>query len=372
MTLRRTVWGLVVAAALVALGLWVYSQGEWVEVELTVGYRGEAARNPYLAAGRFLRRMGIPARELGRRGLLEGPPADGDVLVAAGGRHGVAEPLVEDLLAWAAAGHHLVVRAAPGGDAGAADPLLDALGVATQHYERVADPGASSLWLDGRDLEARFTAPVRLAATAGLAVLGSDDYGPLALQGPWGRGRVTVLAGFGPFTNRHLGAHDHAELLLRLVAPAGGVPVVGFSLEEEMPGLLTWLWRRIPEALLSLGLLGLLFMWRRGHRFGRIAPLPPSGRRSLLEHMDAAGWFLWRRGLGGRLLEAVRDALLRRAAERVPGLGRRPYAEQVRLIARMSGLSQREVETALALPAGPTAQELVRRAATLENIRKKL
>lgn len=372
MTVRYVAWGLVTVLALGALGLWLYNQGEWVEHELTVGYQGEAARNPYLAAGRLLRRMGVPAAELPRRDWVEGPPPTLDVLVIASERHALTGPWLEQLLAWVQEGGHLMVRATTRRDEGEPDALLTALGVASHHYDDATGSGPVTLRVAGAELAAEFQAAVRLTAETDFTSLGEDDRGSLGLAARVGRGRVTVLAGFGPFTNRRIGDHDHARLLLALVAPEGRSPVVGITLDEDMPGLMAWLWQRIPEALVSLGLLTVLALGWRGHRFGRLAEMPPPARRSLLEHIEAGGWFLWRRGHGRHLLEALRAALIRRAAGRMGGIADRPHGEQVRLIARMSGVPAREVAAALALPPTLDARTFTRQAAALETIRKKL
>ncbi len=366
---RVMAWGVVLVVSLGVLGLWLYNQGEWVDVEVDTGLRGEAAGNPYLAATRLLDRMGVPARRLPAHPWEQGPPATVDVLVLAGPRHGLAGPLLGPLLDWVSAGGHLVVPAAAGaGD----DPLLAALGLDARHDLDSGVPGAVSVALEGVVLEAAFPGSTRLAGGAGYRTLAADAHGPLVLRGPMGRGRVTALATLGPFTNRRLGRHDHAELLVRLLAPGGTAPRVALAGDAGMPGLATWLWRRIPEALLSLALLGVLFLWWRGYRFGRLAGPPQAARRSLLEHIEAAGWFLWRRGRADGLLEAGRRALVARAAVRTGALGRRSHAEQVHLIARMSGLPEGRVAAALEPLRHPTPREFLARVADLEAIRKKL
>ncbi|MDZ7751373.1 MAG: DUF4350 domain-containing protein [Gammaproteobacteria bacterium] len=377
MSPRMVAWGLVLVlslgalGALGALGLWVYNQGAWVEIEVETGPRGEAARDPYLAATRLLGRMGVPVRRLRAHPWGEGPPAEVDVLVVAGPRPGLAGPLLAPLLDWVSGGGHLVVPAPAGGDDDA-DPLFAALGLGSHRADDTTSPGAVTMALDGAVLKAEFRGTTRLAGGAGYRDLAADVYGALVLEGRVGRGRVTALATLDPFTNRRLGEHDHAELLVRLLAPGGTAPRVAFARDPGMPGLAAWLWQRIPETLLSLALMAALFLWWRGHRFGRLAGAPEAPRRSLLEHIEAAGWFLWRRGRAEGLLEAQRRALVARAAGRAGGFGRRPHDEQVRMIARMSGLPGPQVAAALEPLRRPSPQEFVERVATLEAIRKRL
>lgn len=379
MSPRVVAWGLVLAVSLGVLGLWLYNQGEWVEVEVNTGLRGEAAHDPYLAANRLLGRMGVPVHRLIAHPWEQGPPATVDVLVLAGPRHGLAGPLLGPLLDWVSAGGHLVVPA-PAGTDDDADPLFAALGLSSrQGQDTGADmgedsgaPEAIAVALEGVVLEAEFGAAAPIAGEAGYRILAADAHGALVLRGPVGHGRVTALASLYPFTNRRLGRHDHAELLVRLLAPGGTAPRVAFAGDTGMPGLGTWLWQRIPETLVSLAFLGVLFLWWRGYRFGRLAGPPEAARRSLLEHIDAAGWFLWRRGRADHLLDAGRRALVARAADRMGGAGRQPHADQVRIIARMSGLPARQVAASLEPLRHPSPREFVERVADLEAIRKRI
>ncbi len=371
MSLRMVAWGLVLVVSLGVLGLWVYNQGEWVEVEVETGLRGEAGRDPYVAATRLLERMGVPTRRLLAHPWQEGPPAAVDVLVLAGPRSGLAGPLLTPLLDWVAAGGHLVVPA-PAGAGAAADPLFSALGLSARQEPDSKAPEITSVVLEGVVLETEFRTTTRLADGAGYHPLAADGHGALMVRGPLGRGRVTALTALDPFTNRRLGRHDHAELLVRLVAPDGTAPRVALAMDPGMPGLAAWLGQRIPETLVALAVLALLFLWRCGHRFGRLARPPETGRRSLLEHIDAAGWFLWRRGRAEGLLGAARRALVGRAAGRIGGLGRRPHAEQVRTIARMSGQPVERVAAALEPLTRLSSAEFVERVASLEAIRKRL
>ncbi len=74
-------------------------------------------------------------------------------------------------------------------------------------------------------------------------------------------------------------------------------------------GIVPLLVRNAGLVLLAGLLLLTLWLWRVGGRFGPLESEPPHGRRSLREHLEAAGTFLWRRRAGGAMLTAVRQRL---------------------------------------------------------------
>lgn len=103
----RTPVRLGIVALVLVLGLLPgcsWQKPEYEEKEIPLGYRGEAKVKPFLAAARFLRRMGLPVEECFSLVKLPGPdtvlllPAEGDRTTSAAQR----------LAAWVMEGGHVV------------------------------------------------------------------------------------------------------------------------------------------------------------------------------------------------------------------------------------------------------------------------
>ena len=123
----KTALGYLSAFALLeALGIYVVDNYERVRVPEWVGYSGEAYRNDFLAAQRFVTAMGREARGVetlyGEPAL---PPPDATILVS--GDRRLMSPLQHArLLDWVKSGGDLVVTV---GEDVAKDPVLKAIGV---------------------------------------------------------------------------------------------------------------------------------------------------------------------------------------------------------------------------------------------------
>ncbi len=132
-----------------------------------------------------------------------------------------------------------------------------------------------------------------------------------------------------------------------------------------------WLWLRFPDALLGIALSLLVLAWIGMRRFGPLLPEPSTERRSLLEHVDASGRWLWRVP-GGRelLLGAARRstlALLRRQHGRLERLSEH---EQTVLLARVCALPEDLVHNALHEPAAAKPAAFTRQIQTLTQLRQ--
>jgi hypothetical protein len=113
-------------AVLEALGIYVMENYERVRVPEWVGYSGEANRNSFLAAQRFVVAMGREARAVETiYGEAAMPPADGTIVVS-GDRRLMSPVQHQRLLAWAESGGDLIVTV---GDDVEKDPVLKAIGV---------------------------------------------------------------------------------------------------------------------------------------------------------------------------------------------------------------------------------------------------
>jgi hypothetical protein len=386
---ERTVWialGVLVAGAVVV----AVSSLRREEREIDVGFQGEARTNPLLAAERFLREMGIPARSAGLTVL---PGTDHAILLTMPGQ-GLDVARRRRLLDWVRAGGHVVATATGPGSTWsdlADDPLLEACGVAGVPADpaRVdeadlggipsafAQRGERKIAVAGekRPLHVLVRTDVALQSrtdTSPRWLLDADHRNPVAVTCPMGQGRVTLLADLIFTTNAELGERDHARLLWRLVTLDGTPAAVWLVREDHGPSLAGLVFGRGLPLVVALGLLGLAAALRAGVRFGPPLPLPPRGRRSLLEHVEAVGALLWRTGRADVLLSAARTDLLAHAFRRRPALARLAPEARAGALARAAGVPPPVLREALEDTLPSTADAFVQAVHTLQNVRRKL
>lgn len=166
-----------------------------------------------------------------------------------------------------------------------------------------------------------------------------------------GRGHVAMVSD-NYFNNQRLPRFDHAELLLGMAALNRQGRHVLMVLRADAAPWHAKLWRAAWMPLTALALFLALLLWRATRRFGPLLPEPPAERRSLLEHVEASGNWLWR-AKGGRaaLLAAARQethALLARRAPELQALGEHEKAAR---LARLCGVPEIDMRNALHGPA---------------------
>lgn len=389
-------------------------------------YTSEALRNnPMLASTRLLSNRGFTVRnETTLREALLKPLPGGTLLIAENG--GIVSPEQANLLlAWVRKGNTLIMRpkwgsnvdedddeaeedadAAQQHDKGAArtetDPVAAHFGVALKRVKcecknrepappkepgpytppeftaRAADrltdftlPGASyALQLDASyvGMQAHKSRPVPLY---------SDAIGDAVRIYAEGRGHV-VLVAQNYFNNHHLARYDHAEMLLGLAqlrqGTSDGKPSAAHFIVVRDIDMAKWyeaLWDNFRPALIGIGCMLLLLLWIALRRFGPTLPEPTQERRSLIEHIDASGRWLWKIK-GGRelLLEAARAAANRAWQRRNPKLLRLHPDQQIERLAEASNLAVADVIDALRHPAGKTPAAFTRQIHTLRQLRK--
>lgn len=349
---------LVGAAALVS---WFLANFERRTLEIPTGVSAAARRNPYLAAERFLSRLEIPVESRAGRALLLKLPAPTDTLAV--GALGALTPARRAALRdWLTQGGRLLVEAttlrADGADPG---DLPGELGVRLVALERergdCPDEALAQIAVGSgaAPLEVSF-APCRALETAAAAAAAVDAGGLTHLvQLPVGAGRVTVVSDSRFMTNAAIGERDHALFLAHLLRPSPGGKV-WLLYDSEVPGLAARLWQTVPGALIGAALLIPLWLWSLGARLGPLEPPPERRRRDLMEHLEASGDFLWRRGQSARLAGASRQRVLAAWQRRRPELRRLSPADQAAAIARSLGEPPQALTRALLTPAeGPRA-----------------
>lgn len=145
---KTVLWALGGLAAMELLGVWFINTYERVPLDVEVGYRGEAAKNDFLAAQRYLQQLQIPAHSAARVSELPQLPATSATLFVPLERSTTGEAQQKQLLKWVRGGGHLVVTIPKKTSSSELhrDPILDPLGVTwhtseedTKKLERAGD-----------------------------------------------------------------------------------------------------------------------------------------------------------------------------------------------------------------------------------------
>lgn len=351
------------------------------------GFSAAARRNPYLAAERFLRRLGIDAESVTGRTLLRDlPPPTTTLLVRGLGPLNAARQRA--LADWLDAGGTLICEAMeitaadePPRDTdflGAQGIILRGDGLGPEDDGQIAgdemaddgDDGGDDGGGDDTAITVAFDARYYLDDRSGLAMtlIGSDAR-PRVLQRPVGAGQLIVLSDTGFMTNQRIGEPDHALFLARLIAgtPAGEqvgaqagtgamprtgtdgrqAPRLWIIYDSAVADLGTLLWRAAPQALFASAVLVLLILWRLGRRLGPLLAVPDPDQRDLLTHLGAAGDFLWRHGRGEVHLTATRRRIEGAWLRRHPTLRAMATDARAHWLANRTGLGAAAITAAL-------------------------
>ncbi|HSD52521.1 MAG TPA: DUF4350 domain-containing protein [Burkholderiales bacterium] len=368
--MNRSVVAWIVLVAVAALGVvWFFDTYERVTEKEWVGYSGEARRNQYLAAERLLARMGVPARHVRTIPELKELPVNG-ALILPDRREALTPDARERLLEWVEGGGHLIVEDE---NHRVPDPLLDAFGV--QRRPVKAPPKLPPV-------EAKLPhapAPMKVdmhsiqtieVPTAAVRVVGKHATHLLHFER--GRGQVTVLNDLEFMRNRSIGRHDHAEFLWQIVRFQPDTPALFVFDNPQKLSLLAWLRDNAWAVLAAAVLLLVIWVWRVASRFGPVAPDPEPARRRLLDHLRASGRFQWSRGGGGTLVEAAREAALRRVARANPDFAGLTRAEREARLVELFGIRAEDAHLVLA-PAHPrTPTEFMHAVGVYQRIQERL
>ncbi len=130
------------------------------------------------------------------------------------------------------------------------------------------------------------------------AAIGDAQDGYLFARTRLGKGTVSVLATFTPITRSSLKNTWSRQLAWHLLAPNRDQGTIYLVYALDGPSFLAFVAIKGWPALLALTLLLAAWMAMRSARLGPLLPTPALHRRSLLEHVQAAGEYLYRRDTG--------------------------------------------------------------------------
>jgi hypothetical protein len=342
MTRGRLV-GAILTALIVALGAYIATNTEWVDVPVPTPPKGEALTNPFYAAQRFTEALGATARREVRLTL----PSTRGVVVLSAWHWDLSPERQQTLRQWVEAGGRLVVDNMLSGNL----QDFESWNGIEQHY----DEEAAEHFYDNYDASRPPPECTNVTEVASqhtylmchldfsfLRVRGEPQW---ALRNDLGYQVVRVNAGLGsvtvvnamPFTHRELFHGEHAQLFVAATQLRRGDEVIFLS-EQNHPPLLTLMWRYAsPAIVLSLAAIGLV-LWRGAVRLGPAVPTPEHGRRSMAEQIRGTGRFVLKHGDGSPLHVAAVRALAEAARRRVPAYARLSRKQRAGALGKITGL----------------------------------
>jgi len=384
----------IVIIALLAIGLafaWFSHTFERVEDRVPKPFGGEAVYNDFYAAVRLVREVGRDSDARASLSPDQWLPPTSDTIVTR-----VTQTIDTDyqsslLLQWVDAGGHLILL--PGAFSDSDSVLLDKVGYVLDNplideADAEPEPDTEETLPQQRaeseqstdDDDAAVPGPKRRYHKWRLSTLdGSvpaerleDADGIYVARTSRGNGAVTVVAPTVDFTNWFLSDPDNGTTLLNLVDGAFEPGKVWFIYSSQFPSLLALALNAFPLTVVALLFLLALWLWSIIPRFGPAIVERRNERRSLGEHIEAAGRFSWRRGDATPLAHAARDALLHDAEIRHPGLGRLSPEKQSERLAAITGMEKTTVYAALYLDDDERKRSFTDRLKTLQTLREHL
>lgn len=292
------------------------------EVEVEIGYRGKARRDPFLAAERFLEENDFDVTMHTWFGA--GPSQDAAVVATAQSfdSYGTSDSVLD----WVSHGGNLLLLLDGGEtfhDDFEEEPLKKKTKTRTERTELLEKLGISEAHDSNKELEVKFDdaqakvempgrfkwkdghAPARTIFSAG----DGDLIGLTSFRS--GAGRITIAAHAKPFRNRYIGEADNAWLLLRLIGQANANEV--WFLNGVKVSFFGMLWEHGWMALIAAAVLLAVWLWRSLPRFGPLRAPEETGMRDFAEHLSLTGAFLWRHRQHAHLIAPLREAVTRAA-----------------------------------------------------------
>lgn len=358
MNRKRLTIGLVVLGAVLLLLAGFFATFERKNVTETEPAHGEARYNRFFALQETLLRLDLPTHSLTTLDPQQLPLKPGDTLLLGDDASRVDVDDAARIAAWVRGGGHLLLS--PGAAAAVRTPLFDALGLLDPHpaeYACSVFEGTDTTHDDKNKLRLCGVRFRLIGAPAGAvdAAVGNAKDGYLFARTGLGKGTVSLLASFAPLSRNQLKLMPAQQFAWRLLEPNRGRGTIYLIYALDGPSFLKFLWINGWPGLIALALLLAAWMAMRSARLGPLMPAPALHRRALLEHVQAAGEFVYRRDGGRSLHRLASDTVLARVRRRDPACvmlnGDALYAR----LAERSALDAAQIAQAFQSPANALA-----------------
>ena len=375
--MRQSTIALLLVLAATIFAAWFFTTHEKRVRQEFVGYQGEARVNDFLAAELLIKELGIEAESRSSLTPSEWLPESSDTLLTRLSTSVVLRSERDPLMLWLSDGGHLVLLP-PIEESDVVDEFLAELGFLLVEIDpnddnqpgdgEDGDAGADEYIVDLANTLYRIDTTDDYTLDAEL----SDDMGMIVARRSWGGGYVTLVANTHYFTNFSIDQSDHARLLMDTVAGYVDPGKVWLVFQSAYPSLWQVIWNNAPYVVASLAIALLLWLWSIMPKFGPAIQADAAVRRSIIEHVKAAGHFVWRNHGAKALADSSTAAIMHEAETKHPGIGRLSAEKQARQIAKLTGLSAQEIMDVLVNRNIPRHRDFTHNMQALQRIRKKL
>lgn len=348
------------------LVLWIVGLAScnYREVEREIGYKGRARIHPWLAAERFVERMGHSLRS-----EISWTPPQGETAWIVPASVLSNESFTRRIAEWVIEGGHLILllehTQAEVNDWGSFPTVPEFERALHEFLKRVGlelrtdDSKASSVEFDGEKF--------KVDSESSFSIAPPGDDGAAFASTAWGYGRVSVVTDARIFRNRWIDEREHAALLQALVSWNSPVGKVGIM---RGAGISFWalVGRHLWPALVALGVWIVLWLWRGFSRFGPVESAAVSqDLRGYSHHLEALGDFQWRLDRAASMLAPLREQITELGQRTALAAGRRDD-DFFAFLADRSGIPRERVFRALAETAPADSTVLAQTTADLQQL----
>ena len=374
-----TLIGILLAAA---TAWWFFENFEHRVEEKEVGFHGEASRNDFLAAERFLEKYGMQIESLPTILDLKHMPQSNDVLFIPTGRYDLATEKIAELLDWVRQGGHLIVRARHPSRKGIKmdDELFQRLGVETHakkdnlfdSEDRTVIKVQVNDTIEDKQVEFDKNIWMQDIGDSDLSWQVDGENGSHLLEFKLGEGYVTLLSDIEFLDNASIAKYDHASFLYTMVHIDNSKRHLWIIRNDDMPSLLSMLRHKAPATLILFGILILFWLWYTTRRFGPLQPASTASRRSLREHITSSGFYQWRNQNRTELFVSARTALQEQLAQTRPLWAKLDNMKLAGKLGKIAGIPSDQVLSVLKAKQADKEAEFTQFIEILSVIRKKL
>jgi len=304
-------WTLVVLAAVLACVAGFFALYERKDVEIDVPPSGKAATDHFYALERVMQRMGVATHALGYI-----PVEDESLAVLGVNPANLDRNDAENLLDFVSDGGTLVL---PTGSPAVTERASFWKSVAEDTGLKTSGYGCLSI--EGKPGEKAYSwCGPRMKMTPAVRVDGiGDATGDLLATVRYGDGKIILVPSLAPFVDRGLEDPIARRLVARLLNADDTRQSIALVYRVEGARIWSLLFTKGWAAMLAFAILLAAWAVSQASRLGPLRDAPRADRRALVEHVQAAGEFLYGRDRGRGLHARVCVGVLARARRLDPG-----------------------------------------------------